>query len=66
MIDHSVGFSRLAAVGDRVSPDDPIGLVHARDGAAAQAAVLALRAAYRVADEPPAAASPAVIERLEI
>jgi thymidine phosphorylase len=65
-IDHAVGFSRLAAVGDRVSADHPVGLVHARDDEAAQVAALSLRAAYQVADEAPAVAASAVIERLEI
>lgn len=63
-IDHSVGFTRLAAVGTPVGGDDaPLGLVHARTEAHAEKAAAALRAAYRVGDAPPPE-RPAVIERV--
>ena len=45
-IDHSVGFSQLAGIGNEVGPDAPLALVHARDEAAAKRAEIALRAAY--------------------
>ncbi|WP_293854230.1 thymidine phosphorylase [uncultured Alsobacter sp.] len=49
-IDHAVGFSALAGLGDAVGPHAPLGVVHARSEAAADAAAAALRAAYTVGD----------------
>lgn len=49
-IDHAVGFTALAGVGDAVGPHAPLGKVHARSEAAADAAAAALRAAYTVGD----------------
>jgi thymidine phosphorylase len=62
-IDHAVGFTDLAALGATVGPGAPLGRVHARDEAAAQAAVAAVQAAYRIGDEA-AAPSPEVLERV--
>jgi len=62
-IDHAVGFSALAALGDFVGPDRPIAFVHARSEADAEAAALALRNAYHVGGEG-AAALPAVAEHV--
>jgi thymidine phosphorylase len=63
-IDHSVGFTRLAAIGARVGGDDaPLGLVHARTEAHAEKAAAALRAAYRIGDAVPPD-RPVVIERV--
>jgi thymidine phosphorylase len=63
-IDHAVGFTRLAGVGAPVGGDDaPLAMVHARNPAAATRAAKALRAAYTVGDEAPAA-GPVVIERV--
>jgi thymidine phosphorylase len=55
-IDHSVGFTGLAHIGDPVGPGRPIGRVHAAGEAAALAASQALQAAYSVGTEgdPPA------------
>ena len=54
VIDHAVGLDEVAAPGDRVGPGErPLGFVHARDEASADAAVRALRAAITVGDEPP-------------
>jgi thymidine phosphorylase len=47
-IDPSVGFDALAPIGAAVGPDAPIGRVHARTEAGAEAAADALRAAYAV------------------
>lgn len=47
-VDHAVGLTELAEVGDTVGPDRPVAVVHARSDAAAAAAVADLRAAYRV------------------
>jgi thymidine phosphorylase len=63
-IDHAVGFTELAAVGDAVGPDRPLAVVHARDEAAVAVATEALRAAYVVADRGGEAAPP-VIDRVE-
>ncbi|MFD1703761.1 thymidine phosphorylase [Methylopila henanensis] len=61
-IDFSVGFDRLAAVGAAVGPDAPLGVVHARDEAAAARAAEAVRAAYRLGDE--GSPQPLIRERL--
>lgn len=52
-IDHAVGVLCLAKRGDRVRAGDTVAEVHARDEAAAAAAVEAVLAAYTVADEAP-------------
>jgi len=62
-IDPSVGFSRLAGLGEVVSNDTPLALVHARDQASAEAAASALSAAYQVGEAAPPQRSP-VIERI--
>jgi thymidine phosphorylase len=51
-IDHSVGLTRLAGIGDEVGPDRPLALVHARDEATATAASGAVRAAYKLGEPP--------------
>ncbi|SEQ62379.1 thymidine phosphorylase [Faunimonas pinastri] len=62
-IDHSVGFTDLAGIGEQVGPDRPLGLVHARSEADAERAAGALRAAYRSGEGAPAA-NPVVYERV--
>jgi thymidine phosphorylase len=52
-INLSVGLSDIAAVGEDVSRDLPLALVHAATEAEAEAAVAAVQAAYRIADTPP-------------
>ncbi|HEV7254385.1 MAG TPA: thymidine phosphorylase [Mesorhizobium sp.] len=47
-IDFSVGLSRFVALGATVRPGDPLALVHARSEAQAEAAVQAVREAYRI------------------
>ena len=50
-IDHSVGFSRLAGIGQRVGGSDaPLALVHGRTEDATERAALALQSAYRIGD----------------
>ena len=61
-IDHGVGFTALAEIGAHATPSDPIGIVHARSDAQADAATRALRRAYRISDAAPPL-SPPVIER---
>lgn len=47
-IDHGVGLTHLAGLGDAVGPERPLALVHARRLAEAESAAAAVRAAYRV------------------
>ncbi len=47
-IDHAVGLTSLAAIGDMVGPDRPLAVVHARTEVAAAAAAAEVRAAYTV------------------
>jgi thymidine phosphorylase len=63
VIDHSVGLTGLAGLGDEVSANWPLGRVLARDDAGAEAAVARLRAAYAIGDAPPAKTAP-VLERV--
>ena len=52
-VDHSVGFTEVAALGERVGPGErPLAVVHARDEASAAQAADALRAAYELGDRP--------------
>jgi thymidine phosphorylase len=61
-VDHSVGLTEVAALGERVEPGGrPLALVHARDEETARLATDAVRAAYAVGD-PPAEVRPPVIE----
>jgi len=61
-IDHAVGFTALAALGDGAGPDRPIGFVHARDAESAERAIQNLRAAYTIGAQ--AAPLPAIVERV--
>jgi pyrimidine-nucleoside phosphorylase len=54
-IDHSVGVICLRKRGDRVAAGDALAEVHARDEAAARAAVDEVQAAYELSDEAPPA-----------
>ena len=47
-IDHSVGLSRIARIGDAVGPDRPIAFIHASSDAAAADAATAFRAAVAI------------------
>jgi thymidine phosphorylase len=52
-VDHSVGFTAVAALGERVAPGErPLAMVHARDEASADRAAEALRAAIALGDGP--------------
>lgn len=61
-IDPAVGFTTLAGLGDTVDAGEPLGIVHARDEAAAEAAAAALRAAYSLGAA--GQRGPSVIERV--
>jgi thymidine phosphorylase len=63
-IDHSVGLTEVAGIGEPVGPGErPLAIVHARDRVAAARASEALAAAYVIGDGP-AASGPAIIEEL--
>jgi thymidine phosphorylase len=50
-VDHGVGFTEVAGLGERVGPGErPLALVHARDEASAERAAEALRAAFTIGD----------------
>jgi thymidine phosphorylase len=51
-IDHAVGFTNLAGIGDDVSPGHPLAIVHARDDASASAAAENIRRAYTLGAPP--------------
>jgi len=54
-VDHAVGLTEIAAIGEAVGPKGrPLALLHARDEASADAAEAAIRAAVAVADAAPA------------
>jgi thymidine phosphorylase len=61
-IDHSVGFTALAGIGETVGPSRPLGTVHARDQASAERAAADLRNAYQVGEVP--APRPVIRERI--
>jgi len=59
VVDHSVGLTEVAALGERVEPGGrPLALVHARDEDGARRAGEALRAAFVVSDSLPAVPDP--------
>ncbi|WP_028116377.1 thymidine phosphorylase [Ferrimonas senticii] len=63
VIDHSVGFNQMVAIGDTVAADMPLALLHAKDQASWQQAAAALRSAVVIGDDTPAA-KPQVYRRI--
>ncbi len=53
-IDHSVGMTELAGIGDDVGASRPLALVHARDEDSAAAAAATIRGAYKLGGPPTA------------
>lgn len=49
-IDHRVGLSELARLGEETGPDIPLAMVHATDEAGAEMAIAAVQAAYGIGD----------------
>lgn len=49
-IDPRVGLDQVAKLGQAVGPDQPLAIIHAADEVAAEIAVEAVRAAYRIGD----------------
>jgi thymidine phosphorylase len=65
-VDHAVGLSEVAALGEPVGPGHggrTLAVVHARDSDASAAALQAVRAAFTVGPEPPGSVPP-VLERI--
>jgi thymidine phosphorylase len=63
VVDPAVGLSDVCRVGTRIESGQPLGLVHARDEAHANAAVNAVNGAIRLAERAPTADS-VVYERV--
>lgn len=61
-IDHRVGLTGLAKLGEVVGRDRPISTVHAADETAAEIAISAVQAAYRIGE--PGASGPLVRDRI--
>lgn len=61
-IDHAVGLTELAGIGDSVGADRPLAIIHARDAAGFEAATARLRQAYRVSDA--GSRGPLIAERI--
>jgi thymidine phosphorylase len=60
-VDHAVGLTEVAALGESVSPGGrPLAMVHARDQQSAEHAAATLRAAFTVGDAPSGAAPPVI------
>jgi thymidine phosphorylase len=60
-VDHSVGMTEVAALGDQVGPGGrPLAVVHARDEASIGAAAFMIRSAFRVGDDPPQVQHPVI------
>jgi thymidine phosphorylase len=62
-VDHAVGFTGLAGIGDKIGAERPLGIVHARTEGGFEAAAAALRRAYRIGDAP-AVPGPLVADRI--
>ena len=61
VVDHRVGVTEVAALGERVGPGErPLALVHARDEASAERAAQALRSAYVLGDAAPVLERPVI------
>jgi thymidine phosphorylase len=63
-IDPSVGLADVTGVGEVVSADRPIAMVHARSRSDAAVAAVTLRGAVTVGDGPPVAAASPVLRRI--
>jgi thymidine phosphorylase len=62
-VNHAVGLTHLAAIGEDVDHERPLGIVHAETEADADAAAQALRRAYKLG-EGPAEIRVTVLERI--
>ena len=57
-LDHSVGLDAVKAVGEWVSSDEPLALIHAHDEASAARAAADLSAAFQIGTSAPAPSAP--------
>ncbi|MDO9173812.1 MAG: thymidine phosphorylase [Actinomycetota bacterium] len=64
-VDHAVGLTELAGLGDQVGPDRPLAVVHARTKAQVAQATDLLRAAYSVGGKPAKQFEP-VLDRITV
>ena len=64
-VDHAVGLTELAGLGDTVGADRPLAIVHARTQAQVDQATVLLQAAYRVGGKQPRSNDP-VLDRITI
>ncbi|MCO4322281.1 thymidine phosphorylase [Aliidiomarina quisquiliarum] len=51
-VDHAVGLTELASLGQQISADQPIAMVYARTEAEAEAAAASVQAAFSMSDQP--------------
>ncbi len=65
-VDHAVGLTALAGLGDEVGPNRPLAVIHAQDEASLARAASRLAAAYTVSDARVAPAVSAIIERIGV
>jgi thymidine phosphorylase len=65
-VDHSVGLTRIAALGEHVAAGSPLAIVHARTESDADSAAAILRSAFALSPEalPPGAVGPVVLRRV--
>jgi thymidine phosphorylase len=63
-VDHRVGYSQLVGTGQRIEAGEPLALVHAASGVAADAAGARLASLVQLGDAPPAR-TPVLIAPLE-
>ncbi len=63
-VDHAVGITGLAGIGDEVGRGRPLGVIHANDEASLARATARLVAAYSVGDDSPVVQSTAILERI--
>jgi thymidine phosphorylase len=64
VIDHAVGLTALAGIGDAVGPDRPLALIHARSEASLEKAAERLKAAYAISEDLISLQPKAVLERI--
>ena len=62
-VDHAVGLTELAGIGETVTSERQLGIVHARSEAAAESAARTLRRAYLISDDK-AEAGALVLDRI--
>lgn len=64
-IDHSVGYSDLAAIGDAVDGEQPLAMIHASSENQADAAAEIIRKSYKIGNARDVVDNPTIIERVD-